>query len=264
MQARSALFDLYGDHLRPRGGRAPVSALVRLLAPLEITAPAVRQAVSRMVRQGWLAPVGLPAGAGYTLTDRAIRRLDDAAARIYRTRNSDWDGRWHLIVTGTVRTRPARERLEAGLQFLGYARLAGTTWIAPRPSGEVEALLAAAEIHADSFLASEPADPVALARRAWDLDALGAAYRTWLADARTLLARDGGAEDGDETAYALRSRLVHEWRKFLFTDPALPRRLLPDDWPGDEAAAYFDTQATRLLPAAHRFVDACLAPSGGT
>ena len=32
MQARSALFDLFGDHLRPRGGRAPVAALVRLLA----------------------------------------------------------------------------------------------------------------------------------------------------------------------------------------------------------------------------------------
>ena len=31
MQARSALFDLYGDYLRSRGGRAPVAALVRLL-----------------------------------------------------------------------------------------------------------------------------------------------------------------------------------------------------------------------------------------
>src|SRR2546429_825451 len=57
MQARSALFDLYGDYLRPRGGRAPVAALVRLLAPLGIAAPAVRTAVSRMVRQGWLHPL---------------------------------------------------------------------------------------------------------------------------------------------------------------------------------------------------------------
>ena len=54
MQARSALFDLYGDHLRRRGGQAPVAALIRLLAPLGIAAPAVRTAVSRMVRQGWL------------------------------------------------------------------------------------------------------------------------------------------------------------------------------------------------------------------
>ena len=48
MNARSALFDLYGDHLRTRKGEAAVSALVRLLAPLDIKAPAVRTAVSRI------------------------------------------------------------------------------------------------------------------------------------------------------------------------------------------------------------------------
>ena len=85
MQARSALFDLYGDYLRPRGGRAPVAALVKLLAPLGIAPPAVRTAVSRMVRQGWLHPMRLVSGPGYLLTPKAARRLDEAAARIYRT-----------------------------------------------------------------------------------------------------------------------------------------------------------------------------------
>ena len=64
MHARSALFDLFGDHLRSRGGQAPVAALVRLLAPLGVTAPAVRTSISRMVRQGWLEPVRLPTGPG--------------------------------------------------------------------------------------------------------------------------------------------------------------------------------------------------------
>src|SRR3954469_5271204 len=74
MQARSALFDLYGDHLRTRGGQAPVAALVRLLACLDIAAPAVRTAVSRMVRQGWLEPVTTDQGRGYRLTQRGVRR----------------------------------------------------------------------------------------------------------------------------------------------------------------------------------------------
>src|ERR1700735_4132260 len=81
MDARSALFDLYGDHLRSRGSRAPVAALVRLLAPLGITAPAVRTAVSRMARQGWLEGLRLPEGAGYELTPRATRPLHAGAAR---------------------------------------------------------------------------------------------------------------------------------------------------------------------------------------
>jgi DNA-binding transcriptional regulator PaaX len=61
VDARSALFDLYGDHLRPRGARAPVAALVRLLAPLGITAPAVRTAVSA---DGPAGLAGRGAGAG--------------------------------------------------------------------------------------------------------------------------------------------------------------------------------------------------------
>jgi phenylacetic acid degradation operon negative regulatory protein len=103
--------------------------------------------------------------------------------------------------------------------------------------------------------------------------------RNWLADARVLASDSGptatgpptrpptGAQvDADEEtvrAYTTRGLLVHEWRKFLFRDPGLPRALLPADWPGDEAAAYFDTHATRLLPSAARFVDTCLAHDGG-
>ena len=106
MQARSALFDLYGDYLRSRGGRAPVAALVRLLAPLGIAAPAVRTAVSRMVRQGWLHPMRLGSGPGYLLTPKAARRLDEAAARIYRTGRAGWDGRFDLIVLHAAAARP--------------------------------------------------------------------------------------------------------------------------------------------------------------
>ena len=107
MHARSALFDLYGDHLRARADRAPVAALVRLMGSLGIAPPAVRTAISRMVRQGWLEPTLLPSGRGYALTARAQRRLDDAAARIYRTEaggdgRGEWDRTWHLSILREV------------------------------------------------------------------------------------------------------------------------------------------------------------------
>ena len=47
VKARSALFDIYGDHLLSRGERAPVAALVRLLAPLRISAPTVFTGMTR-------------------------------------------------------------------------------------------------------------------------------------------------------------------------------------------------------------------------
>lgn len=259
MNARSALFDLYGDHLRSRGGRARVASLVELLAPLGITPPAVRTAVSRMVKQGWLRPTRILGAAGYELSPKAERRLDNAAARIYRTKaNDNWDGRWHLVVPQRPSDRAARERLRGGLTYLGYAPLGDGTWLAARPSPELDALFESEGIAAERFLARHEADNMALVRRAWDLQAVGRSYRRWLTEARELVS--GLPDDpADRDVFAVRSRLVHEWRKFLFTDPGLPRALLPDDWPGDTAAAYFDEEAARLLPASARFVDACLS-----
>ena len=260
MQARSALFDLYGDHLRPRGGRAPVAALVRLLGPLGIAPPAVRTAVSRMVRQGWLRPQRLPGGPGYALTPKASRRLDDAGARIYRTTDPAWDGRFDLLVVEPPGRRSDRLRLASGLGFLGYATIDGTTWVAARPADEVESLLDEAGARYERFHACHTGGgkgAVALVQRAWDLAAIGTAYHRFVADLTPLVARIRPGTD-DEQAYAARFALVHAWRAFLFRDPQLPAELLPEPWPGTTAAAFFDTHAARLRPAADRYVDRCL------
>ena len=269
MHARSALFDLYGDHLRARGDRAPVAALVRLLASLGIAAPAVRTSVSRMVRQGWLEPVRLAGGRGYALSARARHRVDDAAARIYRTRDARWDGAWDLLVVDQPGPRSARERLRAGLAYLGYAPLSDSTWISAFPSAEVEDLLTTEQAGWSRFRAVDE-HAAGRAREAWDLESLAASYVAWRGFADRLLddpdSRLAGISRAgeDERAFAVRSVLVHEWRKFLFTDPGLPGQLLPADWAGDEAAAFFAREAARLMPAASRFVDDCLAMAGTT
>ena len=105
MHARSALFDVYGDHLRGRGDQAPVAGLIRLLDPVGVAAPAVRTAISRMVSENWLEPVSLDGGRGYRATERAIRRLDEAGDRIYRQtdRHGTAAGSWsssHRPTTG--------------------------------------------------------------------------------------------------------------------------------------------------------------------
>ncbi|WP_184839575.1 PaaX family transcriptional regulator [Allocatelliglobosispora scoriae] len=263
MQARSALFDLYGDHLRVRGGRAPVAALVRLLAPVKIAAPAVRTAVSRMVRQGWLAPARLTGGPGYQLTPKASRRLDEAASRIYRTARAAWDGRFDLLIVVPPADRRARERLADDLTFLGYGRLGDETWVGARPSAEVDQLLIDAGIPAERFSASHHRGvpgSMALVRSAWDLAAVGAAYTDFVERMRPVVAPVNGRSPDDQ-AYAARFVLVHEWRSFLFRDPQLPAALLPDDWPGATAASFFDRHAARLRPAADRFVATCLEES---
>jgi len=257
MQARSALFDLYGDYLRPRGGRAPVAALVKLLAPVGIAPPAVRTAVSRMVRQGWLHPMRLVSGPGYLLTPKAARRLDEASARIYRTGRAGWDGRFDLVLLRT----PISRREGRRLAFLGYGMLGEHVWVAPRAAEDVDAVLADAEVEFERFSASHTAGSpgaAAVVGRAWDLAEIGKAYEDFVAVQRPVVTAVN-ARSSDEEAYAARFQLVHSWRSFLFRDPQLPASLLPSRWPGASAATFFDRHAARLRPAADRFVERCLA-----
>ncbi|HEX2417674.1 MAG TPA: PaaX family transcriptional regulator C-terminal domain-containing protein [Micromonosporaceae bacterium] len=266
MQARSALFDLYGDYLRSRGGSAPVAALVRLLAPLGIGAPAVRTAVSRMVRQGWLRPTRSTGGPGYELTPKAVRRVDEAAARIYRTTPAPWKGSFDLLLVEPPPGRSARFRLAANLRYLGYGGLDGTSWIAPRAAVEVDALLQESEVTARRFTA-EPAgglsEAVTLVRRAWDLEAIATAYQKFVEELRPIV-EPVGSGSGDTAGYVARFRLVHAWRAFLFRDPQLPAELLPDPWPGHTAARFFDRHARRLRRAADRYVQATLIGENST
>jgi phenylacetic acid degradation operon negative regulatory protein len=227
-----------------------VAALVRLLAPLDIAAPAVRTAISRMVRQGWLDPVRLPNGPGYAVTPKCVRRLDETAARIYRVGEVTWSGRWHILVLEPVRDRARRERVRADLAFLGYAPLSETTWIGPRPSSELDAL----QIRADRFDAALEGDPCELVARAWDLEGIAQAYEDWLASTVGLVG-EAGPKSPDDEVFAVRSKLLHGWRNFLFRDPGLPAELLPHDWPGEKARFFFDQEAARLLPQAAAFVD---------
>jgi phenylacetic acid degradation operon negative regulatory protein len=257
MQARSALFDLYGDHLRPRGGAAPVAAVVRLLEPVGIGAPAVRTAISRMVRDGWLEPVQTGGGRGYRTTDRANRRIDATTERVYRRDRRRWDGHWHLVLLASTTERAARARLRADLRFLGYADLGGDVWVSPFASRELPAVLQRAGVTARTARADHVEPPPT---DAWDLEGLRAAYAGWMTTAERLVDdRLGAADlDQDRAAFAARFHLVHEWRKFLFDDPGLPDELLPEEWPGRAAAALFTDLAAWLRPGTDRFVARCL------
>lgn len=202
-------------------------------------------------------PIRLPGGPGYALTPRAERRLDDLAARIYRTRPSTWDGRWHVVALTAPPARQARERFASSLQLLGYGEVGPLTWVAPRPSTGLRDVLAGSGVRARIFCGAHEGDDVELATVAWHLDELGERYTTFV--------REWGVElstvdaDSPAEAFAASQRILHAWRKFLFSDPGLPEELVPPGWPGRVAAEFFTEQTARFASATTTFVDSCLA-----
>jgi phenylacetic acid degradation operon negative regulatory protein len=256
VQARSAVFDLYGDHLADHGYWAPIAGVVTLTQSCGIQPPATRTAVSRMVAQRWLQPRTVGGQRGYAATQAAKDRLRRAHARIYDPGTTPWDGRWHVVVLDPPKDRTRRERLVSTMGYLGYGRLSPTTWVSPHRSAELRAGLEAAGVEWTDFHGPTEEDPVQLVQRVWDLEDLSAAYDEFTFDLPEL--GDVTAMDPAQ-AYPVRTELVHRWRKFMFRDPGLPAEVLPPTWPGLTARQRFLDVAADLQPAARMFVTEVLA-----
>lgn len=260
MRARSALFTLFGDVVRPAGGEAWLATLTACMATLGFTPEATRTALHRMAGEGWVEPRRVGRYAAYRLTARGVDRLEEAATRIYALRSLPWDGRWRVLVSGAIGDAPdlARE-----LAWMGFGRLDHAVWVSPHPHGtrlrslleahglvgEVTGLVGTAELGGDD-----------LVHRAWDLETLEAAYSAFLE-----AWADPPPPATPAEAFGQRVRLVHEWRKFLFLDPGLPAAVLPEGWVGFAAAERFRECYEDLEDAAWRFYEdlrAVPAPAG--
>jgi phenylacetic acid degradation operon negative regulatory protein len=263
MRARSALFTLFGDVVRPAGGEAWLATLTGCMGALGFTPEATRTALHRMAAEGWVDPRRVGRYAVYRLTDRGVDRLEEAAARIFRLRRVDWDGRWRFLVGPSVNRRPDLAR---ALRWMGFGRLSGDTWVSPHAHGERLTTVLAEHDASDGVLRfvtdprdTDPARDRQVVATAWDLGGLRDAHAAFIARWSAEIAPDEA-----QAAFATRVTLVHDWRAFLHLDPGLPASLLPDDWLGDAAAGCFRRVYEAVERPAWRFYDglATAAPGG--
>lgn len=260
MRARSALFTLFGDVVRPRGGEAWLTSLTAAMGTLGFTAQATRTALHRMGTDGWVEPRRSGRYAAYRLTARGEDRLEEAAERIFRLRAAPWDGRWRLLELPLPAEDPAR----AALRWMGFGQLRDALWVSPHDHGDRLTVLldehgaTPTALAFDATGSAGPGDDSRIVARAWDLSALRAAHEGFLEE------WSARSEPPDEpAAFATRIRLVHHWRSFLFLDPGLPAALLPSDWPGDDATACFHRRYAEVAEPAARWWAATAADAPG-
>ncbi|MGH8876844.1 MAG: PaaX family transcriptional regulator [Stackebrandtia sp.] len=255
---RSLIVTVFGLYAREAGGALPVSGLVRVLSTLSVDTQAVRAAVSRLKRRGMLESSKVDKNAGYSLTASGRRVLDEGDARIFHPRRARLADGWVLCVFSIPEAlRAKRHVLRGRLSWLGFGQAAPGVWIAPAHTMD-----AAREMLSDTGLSSYVNlfrcdyfgdTPVAEAVRTWwDLSKLAAMYREFIAA--------HGADPGSDEALPTWIRAVTDWRKLPFLDPGLPKELLPNDWPGDDAVALFLDLEHRLATPAAEHARELLAP----
>ena len=259
VSARSLLMTLLGEFVLPRERPPWTSTLVETLSGAGVEEKAARQALARTAADGWIVSSRVGRRVRWTLTPQGRRLLTEGAARIFdfgRTAPA-WDGRWlMLLVTVPETRRDLRHRLRTRLTWAGFGTPDPGIWINPDPAREQEARDVLHDLDlataAMSFIAAHGAigSQAAMVARAWDLTALEAEYEAFVATF--------GAASPTTDAEALRMQmlLVHEWRRFPFLDPRLPRELLPADWTGAKAVEVFQTRHAQWNAGAQRAWDA--------
>ena len=252
--ARSLIISVLGQWVGPTDTPVWTATLVGALEALGIEARAARQAVNRTAADGWLEGESVGRYTRWRLTSSGRRMIGSAVPRVQRSIVSDrtWDGTFLLLtLTGAVLDREARERLAVGLDFEGFGTLGPGTWVAVGEGSRegADSVLSACGLQDRALLfsaqtvdgAETPAEVVALA---WDLDTAEAAHEAFLEEFERAMPAD------ECEAFALRTRLAHEWRHLLSVDPSLPLQLLPPDWVGTRARKVFQLRFSEWAEAA--------------
>jgi|SRR5438093_8855288 len=248
VRAWSLIITLYGDAIVPRGGSLWLGSLTAVMALFGIDAGHVRTAMSRLVADGWLERERIGRNSYYRLSKREEASFRSATRRIYFGAEQPSDGLLRLALLGPgIEDRSAVRPL---LEREGFAALSPTVYV-----GVSDASPQVAAVGGVFLLSADPGSSgPAITAAAFNLAPLAASYRDFLERFAPL---DRSLAAGVPPADALVARvlLIHEFRRIVLRDPALPRALLPADWPGATARALAGRIYRRIVPAAETYLD---------
>jgi phenylacetic acid degradation operon negative regulatory protein len=237
LRAGSLIVTLFGDSLLPRGGAIALGSLIELAALFGLNERLVRTATARLAQDGWLAARRVGKRSEYRLTESGRVQFAEATERIYGEAGASWSGRWTLVVLPAL---PAAQRLKLRreLAWQGYGELSSGVFAHPQArGGSVHRATSQWPAGTLVFDADLPAPDAAatLIGTGWDVAALARRYRAFATRFERVLAALREPPD-PQTAFVLRTLLIHEYRRLHLRDPLLPERLLPPEWPGTRAA----------------------------
>lgn len=194
-------------------GRLPVRVIVRVLGPMGFEQAPIRTALSRMVATGDLEAEG---GGVYRLGKRHRIRQSLQDERIYPVTKPD-EGCWAMaVVVVSGRDAARRAHTRQILATARYAELREGVWM--RPDNLVRALPPLLDLETFTLV---PDDEGAIVNCLWDLDA-------WTREADQIAERLREFSDPAAQFAAAASAV-----RLLQTDPVLPARLMPANWPAD-------------------------------
>jgi phenylacetic acid degradation operon negative regulatory protein len=240
----------------------PSGAIVTLLGEFGVTPGSARAAISRLARRGMLESSRQGWHTSYRLTPDAATTLAIGGAAVagFPSEAESWDGYWTLIAFSLPEGGDGpRRALRAKLRWLGFAPLYDALWVSPLdlPPGASQtfanissgtiAVFRARRVEVGGTASRDPLD-------AWDLASVNQQYQAFIDRWDPILPRvRSGRIAGTEALHA-RTEVMDTYRHFLALDPRLPMRLMPPDWPRQQARRVFTSIYDGLMETAREHV----------
>ena len=223
----SLVITVFGDSVQHRGGKVSSVRLQRLLGRVGVEPGALRTALSRLNREGWVKGVRSGRTSIYRLTANGQKHFVDATGHIYAAPRTAPVDQWEIAV---------------GTQPEGLSVAPG---VVLRPAGEQSAKNADIVVRGDLARLTAHARKRLLSRS--HVTALGVLFSD-------LAALDGVDLDPLDAA-AARTLLVHRWRRLVLRYPEVPAEVMPAGLPSVDPRAAVASAYQALTPAAEAWLD---------
>lgn len=259
----SIVITIFGDMVQPRShsnqpARLALSDLAQLVGGLGITAGALRTAVSRLTKEGWLARHKEGRSTWYQLSASGARHAKSASERIYAPAIRPAAQAWRLELS-----KPAQDIREALPQNQRRFALSDSVSLTPLDVDDLAQGSEAARAAHDTLVVEgkvtnfpawmfETLIPANLTRDYAELEFLLATLAEQAAELPGLPPSE---------AIVLRCLLVHFWRRLVLKHRPIPLNLMPSDWPGLACSRLLPPLYAALWTASEAWLDAAGLPS---
>ncbi len=270
IRPKSLIMTIFGDSIVPRGGTIWLGNIVKLASEFGLAEPFVRTSTLRLANDGWLLrqQVGklsyYSMAAGYALADAAYQQQIYCAAADLR------ENGWTIFrMFGDQLDRKDVYRLRNALRRYGFGKLASQVYIHPSIARSATRHIVGTSTAIDTGIVfhghelGTGADAVRrLADLAWDLDELRKGYQEFIACFEALPAMLAANTPTPGVAFALRTLLVHRFRRLALRDPRLPPECFAETWPGEPAFDLISESYRRLVAPSEAYLDQVFESEG--
>ncbi|MEE9374986.1 MAG: PaaX family transcriptional regulator C-terminal domain-containing protein [Rhizobiaceae bacterium] len=248
----SLIITFFGDSVMHRGGVVSARTIGTLMAQLGVESGAVRTALSRLASDGWIVRERQGRNAFYRLSPTGDDPFQKAASRIYATTETvdSKEANWMVVITDPNDT----DGMLWAEQLDGF-------FVSPHivlfrnPTNKI---LQATKLEDCFVIEGKFSNLPNWVSRLAQPNKSKLAYQELVNNFHNVVPKT------PLEALALRTLLIHQWRRELLRSPELPKELYESDWIGFSCRKVVAEVYKRILPLSEQWLDEHIGTTNGT